>query len=219
MAITKATASSIAPAAKGDLVVGSATNDASVLAVGTNGHTLVADSSTSTGLKWAAAASGGMTLISTTSLSGSSISFTSIPQTYIHLQLIVEGYIPSTAGQSMFMRFNGNSSANQHLNGGNPYGDIDNSVFDATEFQISADQSNSDTKSQITVHIPNYTNANTAKWAWSQSLTNPTAISNNRISFRARQGFFLPVEAITSFSIRPFNPNFSGGTAYLYGVK
>jgi hypothetical protein len=34
MAISKATASSIAPAAKGDLVAGSATNDAAVLAVG-----------------------------------------------------------------------------------------------------------------------------------------------------------------------------------------
>jgi hypothetical protein len=52
MPITKATASSIAPAAKGDLVVGSATNDASVLAVGSNGDTLLADSSTSTGLRW-----------------------------------------------------------------------------------------------------------------------------------------------------------------------
>jgi len=52
MAITKATASSIAPAAKGDLVVGSATNDAAVLSVGTNNYSLVADSSTSTGLKW-----------------------------------------------------------------------------------------------------------------------------------------------------------------------
>jgi hypothetical protein len=47
MAITKATASSIAPAAKGDLVVGSATNDAGVLAVGTDTYLLTADSAES----------------------------------------------------------------------------------------------------------------------------------------------------------------------------
>ena len=57
MPITKATASSIAPAAKGDLVVGSATNDASVLAVGSANQVLTVDSSTATGLKWAAASS------------------------------------------------------------------------------------------------------------------------------------------------------------------
>jgi hypothetical protein len=61
MAITKATASSIAPAAKGDLVAGSATNDAAVLTVGANDTVLTADSSTATGLKWAAAASGSTT--------------------------------------------------------------------------------------------------------------------------------------------------------------
>lgn len=58
MPITKATASSIAPAAKGDLVVGSATNDAAVLGVGSNDQVLTADSSTATGLKWATPASG-----------------------------------------------------------------------------------------------------------------------------------------------------------------
>ncbi len=57
MAITKATASSIAPAAKGDLVAGSATNDAAVLTVGANDTVLTADSSTATGLKWATPAS------------------------------------------------------------------------------------------------------------------------------------------------------------------
>jgi hypothetical protein len=59
MAITKATASSIAPAAKGSIVVGSATNDAGVLAVGTDTHILVADSAESLGMKWAAPAAGG----------------------------------------------------------------------------------------------------------------------------------------------------------------
>jgi hypothetical protein len=55
MAITKATASSIAPAAKGDLVAGSATNDAAVLTVGANNTVLTADSAEATGLKWATA--------------------------------------------------------------------------------------------------------------------------------------------------------------------
>jgi len=58
MPITKATASSVAPAAKGDLVVGSATNDAAVLGVGSNDQVLTADSTTSTGLKWATPSSG-----------------------------------------------------------------------------------------------------------------------------------------------------------------
>jgi hypothetical protein len=55
MPITKASGNAVAPAAKGDLVVGSATNDAAVLSVGTNGQYLSANSSTSTGLEWVAA--------------------------------------------------------------------------------------------------------------------------------------------------------------------
>jgi len=91
MPITKATASSIAPAAKGDLVVGSATNDASVLAVGSANQVLTVDSSTATGLKWAAAAAGGKVLqvvnaqitasttISTTTLTDTGITATITP--------------------------------------------------------------------------------------------------------------------------------------------
>ena len=48
--------------AKGDLIVATAADTVSRLAVGTNNHVLTADSSTSTGLKWAAAAGGGKVL-------------------------------------------------------------------------------------------------------------------------------------------------------------
>jgi hypothetical protein len=43
--------------AKGDLIVGTGADTFAKLTVGTNGHTLVADSSTSTGLKWEAVSS------------------------------------------------------------------------------------------------------------------------------------------------------------------
>lgn len=52
--------------AKGDLIVGTGADTFSRLAVGTNGHTLVADSSTATGLKWAAGSTGALTLVSAT---------------------------------------------------------------------------------------------------------------------------------------------------------
>lgn len=48
--------------AKGDLIVATAADTVSRLAVGTNDYVLTADSSTSTGLKWAAAAAGGKVL-------------------------------------------------------------------------------------------------------------------------------------------------------------
>ena len=84
MAITKASSNAVAPAAKGDLVVGNATNDSGVLAVGSNNTVLTADSSQATGLKWAAASSG-MTLIQSTSVSAvSSQSFNDVFSSTYH---------------------------------------------------------------------------------------------------------------------------------------
>ena len=48
--------------AKGDLIVGTGADTFSRLGVGTNNHVLTADSTTATGLKWAAAAGGGKVL-------------------------------------------------------------------------------------------------------------------------------------------------------------
>ncbi|CAB4149356.1 hypothetical protein UFOVP540_7 [uncultured Caudovirales phage] len=75
--------------AKGDIIAATAADTASRLAVGTNGQVLTADSTAATGIKWATAASGGMTVIQSGTLSTTSVDITSIPQTYKHLQLVM----------------------------------------------------------------------------------------------------------------------------------
>jgi len=58
--------------AKGDLIAATAADTPARLAVGTNGYVLTADSTAATGLKWAAASAGALTLLSTTSFSAAS---------------------------------------------------------------------------------------------------------------------------------------------------
>ena len=99
--------------AKGDLIAGTADNTVARLAVGTNGHTLVADSSEATGLKWAAPAAGGMTLLNSgnTSLSGSTITFSSLGG-YETLLVNIFGVNPSSASAIASMRFNADTGSN-----------------------------------------------------------------------------------------------------------
>ena len=72
---------------KGD-VWGYSTTNARV-PVGTNGQVLTADSTQATGVAWATAASGGWTSIASGSLSGSTLSLTSISGSYKNLKLVI----------------------------------------------------------------------------------------------------------------------------------
>jgi hypothetical protein len=83
--------------AKGDLIAATAADTPARLAVGTNGQILTADSTASTGLAWTTPSSGGgMTSIASGSLSGSSLSLTSISGSYKNLQLIFRGATVNT---------------------------------------------------------------------------------------------------------------------------
>jgi hypothetical protein len=98
--------------AKADILTATAADTPARLAVGTNGQYLQADSTTSTGLKWADVSAGGMTLISETTASAlSSLSLSSIPGTYKQLVLVWSGIYHSNTSTYFDLRFNNNSGS------------------------------------------------------------------------------------------------------------
>jgi hypothetical protein len=87
------------PTTKGDLYAATAASTPTRLGVGTNGQVLTADSTAATGIAWATAAAGGWTLISTTTLSGTSTTISSVPTTY--RQYMIVGTSWSNGGSSV----------------------------------------------------------------------------------------------------------------------
>jgi len=217
MAITKATASSIAPAAKGDLVVGSATNDAAVLGVGSNDQVLTADSSTSTGLKWATAAGGGMTLLSTTTLSGSSTTISSISGSYTDLQIVATG-IDLNTGDDLFIRLNGDTGSNYYFQFfKNSQGTVTGGSNVASSLFLGSAGATADWNVQglFKIDIPRY-----AAVEYHQIITfNRSFYSPNHLNYQM-MGVFNSTAAITSITILTAGgATFDAGTVYVYGVK
>ncbi len=100
--------------AKGDIIAATAADTPARLAVGANDTVLTADSSTATGLKWATpAASGGMTLLATLSLTGSSVTSSAFSSAYKQLFIFYKGVYANTASD-MYIRFNSDSGNNYY---------------------------------------------------------------------------------------------------------
>lgn len=104
--------------AKGDLIVGSASDTAARLAVGTNNHVLTADSNATNGVKWAAPSSGALTKIT-------SGTFTSVPNfsidsvfsaTYANYKIILVGTNGGGTATNINVRFSTSGTVNTDNN-------------------------------------------------------------------------------------------------------
>jgi hypothetical protein len=202
--------------AKGALLSATAASTPGVLAVGANDTVLTADSTTSTGLKWATPAAGGETLISTTSLSGSSvITLSSIPQTFNDLKIVLFGLTWDTADSLPSLRPNGNDTSFTY-GGARSSGTANGRVN--TEFWFTEDNwSRTNTDNCFVFNFYNYASTTAVKSVIYGGQYMATGGSTRRAQTGA--GGWNSTAAITSMGIYVEGRNVTAGTALLYGVK
>ena len=203
--------------AKGDLVAGTGADAFSRLAVGANDTVLTADSTTATGLKWATAASGGMTLLSTTTLSGASTTISSISGNYNMLVGFIRLTLPANDGTQLVLRFNGDSAARyRDTNYSTTLGG--SGTFSGTYLTLGQAQDNAVTQSIYKFEIPDYANTTTWKMMNAYGFSNNDTTPTNAV-FGTCLGAYNQTGAITSLSFLSSSGNITSGTVLLYGVK
>lgn len=196
-------------AAKGDLLAGTANDAYAALTVGANDTVLTADSSTATGLKWAAVASGGMTLLASGTLSGTTVSLTSIPGTYENLIIYMRD-VTGTAVNSANLQVNSNGvvRAVEERNLTGVY-----QVQTTTSHSIFQNMATTNTDAHAFIFIPDYSSSSVAL-AQSHSYIN----SGGQTYLGVRSVFPATTTAITSVQLDA-PAGFSGGTYELWGQK
>jgi hypothetical protein len=198
--------------AKGDLIAASANDTPARLAVGTNGQVLSADSTAGTGLAWAIPS--GMTLLSTTTLSGASTTISSISQSYTNLLVQIFGMTNDTANGIFSVKLNNTAAI---------YGTSIQltTVANLSNGTLGSGSAISRTVNQnaYTLLINNYTNPTGTQFIpvsfYGIAVDNAgSAYTGTNINAALAGG-----AAVTSLVFANAGGNFSGGTVKVYGVK
>jgi predicted secreted protein len=204
--------------AKGDLIVGTADNTIARLAVGVNDTVLIADSSTATGLKWAApVSSGGMTLVETLTLSGASTTSASIAGTYKHLFVVVKNATAST-NTDFYLRMNGDTGANYFRNvitTSSPSGLSGSAVLSQNEIRLNDIGTATGAAERVRGNF----------WVVRYTDTDETYVTAQFFGYEGAQkatvinGVYNNSAAITSITLGVLSGTMSNGNAYIYGVN
>lgn len=195
----------------GDTIYASGASTPARLGIGSTGQVLTVAGGIPS---WATPASGGITLISTTTLTGATISLTSIPQTYRHLQVIVRLWLPATTNVGLRLRLNSDSTANRHRQN-YAYGSLDFS-YDSTNVLITGNARNSASSTFVVANIYDYTNTTTPKMGDHLSVNTETTAN---FTFNRGHWVYSQTGAITSLDFINTSGNFTSGDVLLYGVK
>jgi len=197
----------------GDTIYASGASTPARLGIGSTGQVLTVAG----GLpSWATPTSGGMTLINTggTTLTGASITISSIPSTYRDLQLIIRNFKPATDAEVLVMRFNGDTATRyKDLVAGST-----GESFTQTSIQLSAGNDNSVANGLITSTIYDYANTDTWKMENHYGFTVNQSVTTN-FNYRIISGFYNQTAAISSITLLASTGNLTSGTAFLYGVR
>jgi hypothetical protein len=161
-----------------------------------------------------------MTLINSggTTLSGASVTISSIPATYKDLRLVVRNFRPATDARSLRLQFNGDANNRYASQGSSSF--ISNGAFADPELAIFPTADNGTSTGLYIATIYDYANTNTMKVvkchvSVSQNATTPANI-NASIDF----GIYSQTTAISSITFLGNNSsNITSGTVFLYGVN
>jgi hypothetical protein len=197
----------------GDTIYSSSGSTPARLGIGSTGDVLTVAAGVPS---WAApAGGGGMTQLATGSLSGSSISITSIPTGYRHLEFVVVAYRPANDSASSFIRFN-NDTANNYR----PMGTVvtDTGTFYDNLITIGGAQDNGTGNSLIVATIPYYDNTSSWKFIYADAIVNNSTTATS-VDYGRRVGVWNGTAAVDRIDYSPSSGNFTSGTYYLYGVK
>jgi hypothetical protein len=199
--------------AKGDIIAATAADAVARLAVGANNTVLTADSAEVTGLKWTTPVSGGMTLIGTTTLSGSSTSIT-VPTTYKHLLIVLDEIYATADDRGVNLTFNNDTGANYALYY-NGFGSSNSTLVQIIGATRTTNTSGANARGVFWVH--DYTNTT------GRVLCSGFGFgANNAGTWYGREGLICGYDsssAISSIQIKIDTGSWSGGTVRIWGVS
>jgi len=158
-----------------------------------------------------------MTLINTggTTLSGASVSITSIPTDYVNLFVIVRSFKPASDGQELNIQFNTDTGNNYSSVTGLSQNVAVNSIW--IRITDAADDTTATGSAATTIY--DYANTSTLRTCEGIYWGNADGLTTN---YSGRQYFGIYKStgtAITSIQFKSSSGNMTSGTVFVYGVK